>query len=176
MLTLTFFVALIMLALAVGLTPLGGWVKPAMWLALSLLLSLLVALHAVVLRALVPLAVVGTLALSGCAWQPAVKTGLDSGGAALGGYRTLVELHYNDQCSKAAKACAPRGTAECPGYLECDGTRHKHYLAIKSGHALRAVGYTAVMIGVKKDALDALEKVGALIQKLAAQLAKEGVR
>ena len=106
MLTLTFFVALVVLALAVGLTPLGGWVKPAVWLALALLLSLLVALKAVVLRAAIPLALVGALGMSGCCGTSRCYIA-----------RAQTALEASDPIALKAigAVCKPRVEAECKG-------------------------------------------------------------
>lgn len=117
------------------------------------------------------------VSLAGCAnWQTTAKASLDAAGAATTGYRTAVELHYNAKCLEAARACAPRGTTDCPGYLECDATRHKHYPAMKGIHAARAAGYVAIVSAIEKDAAAAVARAWALVKELAERLGKEGLR
>lgn len=48
-LSLAFILWLIMLCMAVGLTPLGGWTRPAVWLAAALLSLVLVLTRGLVL-------------------------------------------------------------------------------------------------------------------------------
>ena len=48
-LSMAFVLWLVMLAMAVGLTPLRGWTRPAVWLASALLSLILVLTHSLVL-------------------------------------------------------------------------------------------------------------------------------
>lgn len=121
------------------------------------------------------LALLGALFVAGCSsWQTDTKTALDGFGAATKTYRTAVELTYNPKCDAASRVCAKE--APCPDYDACDSTRHALYLSMKAIHTARAAGYTAVSIGIKKDALDAVGKVSELIKRLVVALGKAGVQ
>jgi uncharacterized protein YceK len=146
-----------MLALAVQLTPLGGWTKPAVWLALSLL--------------------VGTLALSGCgSWQSTTKTSLDAASAAAETAHVAVRGHYDAKCEAIARDCARAQIPACPSLVTCQEERHKPIVALSSIQAACLVGYSAIVIADKGTALVKAAEVAKLVADLLRVLKGLGVQ